>query len=168
MKEKGISDAIKAVKCSNEFFGQNVFVLDIYGPINDEYKETFEELCIECQEYINYCGVVSSEKAIDILKMYFLLLFPTYYQGEGFAGTILDAFAAGLPIIASDWHYNAEIITNDVGYIYPVHNQKKFEQLLIGIANNPGNILGKKKNCLKKAGLYTEETVKKTLINLLG
>lgn len=167
MEEKGISDAIQAIKNVNETLGQNVFILDVYGPIDDGYKETFEQLCVTCQEHMRYCGVVSFGDSTDILKQYFLLLFPTYYHGEGFAGTILDALAAGLPVVASDWHYNAEIVTDEVGYVYPTHDQKRFEELLREIADHPGDILAKKRKCLDKAMLYTEETITKTLIRLL-
>lgn len=116
MEEKGIGDAIIAKRHVNELLGKKVFLLDIYGPIVKEYEETFSRLNEMFPEHINYCGVVSSGMPADVFKQYFLLLFPTYYQGEGFAGTILDAYAAGVPIVASDWHYNSEIVNDDVGY----------------------------------------------------
>ena len=46
------------------------------------------------------------------LKKYFALLFPTYFHGEGFAGCLIDAFFAGIPVIATDWLYNKDIINN--------------------------------------------------------
>ncbi|MFR3494185.1 MAG: glycosyltransferase [Blautia sp.] len=54
-------------------------------------------------QYIRYKGMVPFNQSTEVLKNYDALLFPTYYEGEGFAGTIIDAFAAGLPVIASDW-----------------------------------------------------------------
>jgi glycosyltransferase involved in cell wall biosynthesis len=52
-------------------------------------------------EYVVYGGVVPFNKSVEVLKDYFAVLFPTYYEGEGFAGTIIDAHSAGVPIIAS-------------------------------------------------------------------
>jgi glycosyltransferase involved in cell wall biosynthesis len=41
------------------------------------------------------------------------MLFPTYWQGEGFPGAIIDAFVSGVPVIASDWNMNREIIIHE-------------------------------------------------------
>ncbi len=159
MQEKGIGEAISAIRNINESLRQNVFSLDIYGPIAPEYEEHFEKLKEISPEYINYCGVVNSGESTEILKQYFLLLFPTYYHGEGFAGTILDALAAGVPIVASDWKYNPEIITSDVGYLFPTHNQQKFEELLLHIVQKPEEVLAKKIACVTKAHKYTDQKV---------
>ncbi len=167
MEEKGIGDAIRAVQHINESLGRSVFSLDIYGPIASEFEETFGNLRKKTSEYINYCGVVSSGNSADILKKYFIMLFPTHYHGEGFAGTILDALAAGVPIVASDWRYNSEIVTDDVGYVYPTHNQNAFEEILQSIAENPGDVLKKKKKCLEKAMIYTDVSAMKTIATLL-
>ena len=71
-------------------------------------------------ECIEYKGIVNSEKSVETLKDYYALLFPTKWVGEGFPGTVIDAFAAGLPVIASDWNANKEIIEHmKQGIIYP-------------------------------------------------
>ena len=50
------------------------------------------------------------------------MIFPTYYVGEGFPGTIIDAFSSGIPDIATDWRYNSEIVQNGkTGYIYKLN-----------------------------------------------
>ena len=40
------------------------------------------------------------------------MLFPTFWKGEGFPGVIIDAFVSGLPVIASDWNMNAEVVVD--------------------------------------------------------
>jgi glycosyltransferase involved in cell wall biosynthesis len=51
------------------------------------------------------------------------MLFPTFHPTEGFAGIIIDAFIASLPVLASDWAHNTEVITDGKqGIIYPVHS----------------------------------------------
>ena len=67
--------------------------------------EWFNELKSTFPSYIKYGGLVPFDKSVEVLKNYFALLFPTYYEGEGFAGTLLDAMAAGVPVVASDWRY---------------------------------------------------------------
>jgi glycosyltransferase involved in cell wall biosynthesis len=51
------------------------------------------------------------------------MLFPTTWKGEGFPGVIIDAFIAGLPVIASNWNMNNEIIVDGVnGFIFEPNN----------------------------------------------
>ena len=110
MKEKGIEDAVDAVKAVNEKYGRTVYTLDIYGQVDSKQTKWFEDLKASFPDYVRYKGLVAYDKSVEVLKSYFALLFPTYYDGEGFAGTLLDAMAAGVPVIASDWKYNAEIV----------------------------------------------------------
>lgn len=163
MKEKGIEDAVNAVKEVNEEAGRIVYTLDIYGQIDSGQAQWFENLQTTFTDYINYRGIVDYDKSVDVLKNYFALLFPTYYDGEGFAGTILDAMAAGIPIVASNWKYNTEIINENIGFVYPVRDREAFIQILKMVADNPRILLDKKKDCLRKAEKYTPSFVLRSL-----
>lgn len=44
MKEKGIEDAIDAVKTVNSRLGRTVYTLDIFGQVDKDYEERFSEL----------------------------------------------------------------------------------------------------------------------------
>ena len=154
MKEKGIEIAVDAVKAFNEKAGKTVFSLDIFGQIDYGQTEWFESLRQTFPSCIVYCGLVDYDKSVDTLKNYFALLFPTYYEGEGFAGTVLDALAAGVPIIASDWKYNSEIITEDVGVLFEAKSTDGLVGALEYVSGNIQSFLAKKKNCLEKAKQY--------------
>jgi lipopolysaccharide/colanic/teichoic acid biosynthesis glycosyltransferase/glycosyltransferase involved in cell wall biosynthesis len=168
MKEKGIEDAIDVVNSVNDFFGRTAYTLDIYGQIDDNYIERFEILKKEFPKYISYKGVVKSNDSVYVLKSYFALMFPTYYEGEGFAGTILDSYAAGIPAIATDWKYNREIIhENSDGLIYDYQNKDMLKKILIEIYQNPNVIFNMKKNCLNRATEYLPETVINNFISYL-
>lgn len=150
MKEKGIEDVVNAVKTVNEHFGRTVYTLDIYGQVDSAQTEWFNELKSIFSSYIKYGELVPFDKSVEVLKNYFALLFPTYYEGEGFAGTLLDVMAAGVPVIASDWCYNPEIVNEKTGYVYSSHDNRVFFATLISVGNNPDLILSKKSNCLKE------------------
>lgn len=167
MKEKGIEDAVNAVKAVNEHFGRTVYTLDIYGQVDSVQTEWFNELKSTFPSYIKYGGLVPFDKSVEVLKNYFALLFPTYYEGEGFAGTLLDAMAAGVPIIASDWRYNPEIVNEKTGYVYPVHDNHAFVTTLISVGNNSDLLLSKKSDCLKEAEKYRAENVIQCLTSKL-
>ena len=164
-KEKGIEDAVNAVKQVNEEMGKLVYTLDIYGQVDTGQSQWFDDLKANFPPYVNYCGVVNYDKSVDVLKDYFALLFPTYYKGEGFAGTLLDAFAAGVPVIASDWKYNSEIVNENVGFIFPTSDEDSLVNILYAIVNDPSVILNKKVNCLKETEKYLPENVINILLN---
>lgn len=160
MEEKGIEDAINAVTYINEVVGETIYKLDIYGQIEPTYKERFKQLIEKAPEYISYKGVVDFNNSVNILKNYFALLFPTYYKGEGFAGTVLDAFSAGVPVIATNWRYNGEIISHmHEGVIYDYKEKKKLQDILYNIYQNPDYINDMKINCLKKAEKFSPDVV---------
>ena len=121
IKEKGIEEAINAVRNLNdEKYRKLSYVLDIYGPIDKNYENEFKNIMEKSYVGIKYCGKVSFDKSVNVLKKYDALLFPTYWEGECFPGTIVDAFSAGLPVITTDWNCNSEIVKNNLnGIIYP-------------------------------------------------
>lgn len=166
-REKGIEDAVNSVVKVNKDLGYTAFSLDIYGQVDAEQTTWFEELQKKLPKYVQYCGVVPFEKSVEVLKEYFVLLFPTYYDGEGFAGTLIDAFSAGVPVIATDWKYNAEIVNRDVGYVYPTRDQQVFVEILKSVAMNPAMILDKKCHCLREAEKYRIDEAIKVIIDQL-
>jgi glycosyltransferase involved in cell wall biosynthesis len=168
IKEKGIEDAINAVKSVNSSLEKVVFTLDIYGQIDEKYKERFEKLMKESPSYISYKGIVNYSDSVDVLKDYFVLLFPTHYKTEGIPGTIIDAYAAGLPVISSDWDSSSEIIlNNETGLIYDSAENSKLVELLVEASKNPWKLYKMKKNCLNKASYYLPEVIIGELIRHL-
>lgn len=160
MKEKGIEDAIEAVKAVNEKNKKIVYTLDIYGNIDKKYKERFEKLQDKFPEFVEYKGVIDFKESVSVIKDYFVLLFPTYYEGEGFAGTILDAFAAGVPVISTNWRYNSEIIQNEQnGILYDYKDKMQLSVILETIKHDPSIINKMKKNCILDAKLYSPDIV---------
>lgn len=165
LKEKGIETAVNAVKNINEKLGYTAYSLDIYGKIAPENEQWFEKIKTVFPQYVKYKGVVPFDKSVEVLKNYFALLFPTYYDGEGFAGTLIDAFSAGVPVIASDWRYNSEIVNENVGFVYHTGNDKEFEKILENVAVNPSMILNKKLCCLKEIQKYKTDNAIKILFD---
>ena len=168
MREKGVEEAVRAVQELNEQLQEEFCVLDIYGQVDLNQKKWFNQLKSNFPNYIKYKGVVPFSQSIDVLKNYDALLFPTYYEGEGFAGTIIDAYAAGLPVIASDWKYNSEIIKNDVtGKIVPVHDIQQLKQAIKSIDSNNEKWNMMRKKCVQEAKKYLPENAMKIFIEKL-
>ena len=169
MKSKGIEEAVDAVRFVNKKLGRTVYILDIFGKVEPEYAERFSEICGEFEDYINYRGFIESDDSTQELKNCFALLFPTVYEGEGFAGTIVDAFAAGVPVIATDWRYNADIIRHLVdGIVYDTAKPELLGKILLDAAQHPEKLNNMKINCLERAAHFDADEASKTLLKELG
>lgn len=167
MKEKGIEDAIEVVKQINEENNEVIYKLDIYGPIEKSYSQKFAVIINNVPQYIEYKGCVDSDKSVDILKYYYLLLFPTRFKTEGIPGTIIDALAAGVPIIASKWDNVNEMIDDKKnGMIYNFGDREDLKCKLETIIQN-NNIINMKKQCLKDSLKYKKEIAIKSLLKEL-
>lgn len=164
--QKGIGDAVEAVKSVNESLGRNVYSLDIYGKVETGEEQWFADLQKTFPKYIRYGGTVPFDKSVEVLKTYFALLFPTRCSGEGIPGTIIDAYAAGLPVVSSLYPNFGEIIDEGVtGLGYEFGNNEALIKLLKDIAENPQKIIKMKENCVKKAKMFLPDEVVKTLVD---
>lgn len=155
MKEKGIADAVQVVQEINNDYGRMVCSLDIYGKVDDEYKEDFERLMSEASDAITYRGVVPFAESVDAIRDKYALLFPTFWRGEGFPGTIVDAYSAGLPVIATDWNCNSEIVIDKItGILYPNGEQNTLKDSIEYFIKNIEKIREMRFNCINEARKY--------------
>ena len=167
-EKKGISDAIKIVSKINETQSELKVILDIYGPIKDDYEEEFREL-VNKYGYVNYCGIIEPNETIKFVKNYYLLLFPTKYFTEGIPGTILDAFFSGVPVLASRWESCNEIIKEHItGFSYLFGDMGDFHNKLLYLLNNDELVYKMKKKCIDESKKYTKDEALKPIINYLN
>lgn len=160
MRQKGITDAINSVAEVNAKRGEIVARLDIYGPVEDDYKAEFDELTAKYADFVSYRGVTESQSSVQTLKQYFALLFPTRWSGEGFPGTILDCYASAIPVIASDWNANKEIVVHGkTGMIYPSDEVKTLTEAIEWAIDNKDKMDAMKIACRNEYEKYTPEHV---------
>ena len=132
MPDKGCDYILTAIEELNKNGYKEKFIVDFYGKIDAPYKNIFVEN-IKKLENAQYHGLLDlrTNEGYDILSTYHTMLFPTYHPSEGFAGVFIDAFIAGLPVLASDWAYNAECIENgETGVIFPTHDVIALEKAM--------------------------------------
>jgi len=169
MKEKGIEDAVNAVRTVNEGLGKTVYTLDIYGPVDAGQTEWFKTLQAEFPEYVSYKGSVDADRSVEILKDYFALLFPTRFYTEGIPGTLIDAYAAGVPVITALWVNHGDVFAEGVtGWGYEFGNTEEFKKLLLKAAENPQGFLSMKESALAESKKYMPETAIQNLIQRIG
>ena len=134
--QKGVDLIISASEELNKKYDTD-FIVDFYGKIDQSYERTFKNK-IKNIDNLNYKGFLdlTTNVGYDKLSDYNIMLFPTFWQGEGFPGIIIDAYIAGLPIIASDWNLNSQIIRDNVtGIIIPSNNVHALTEVMSKFIN---------------------------------
>lgn len=134
MPEKGCDLILNLANRLNEEGYQDKFIIDFWGPIAPDYRERFSTL-LSSLTNVEYKGSLDlfSELGYATLASYHLSLFPTYWSGEGFPGVIIDSFMAGLPILASDWGLNKELVGKETGFIIPTHDTEAMASIVSDI-----------------------------------
>ena len=163
-ESKGIADAAETVKKANAALKKNAFFLDVFGAVDPSYKEDFEKLCKDNSDIMSYAGTRNADETLKTLKDQFALLFPTYYEGECFAGTVLDAFLSRTPIIANDWKFNSEVIRDKKdGFLYKFRDTDEAAGILVSLYKDP-QLYGKiQEGCRESAVRFSSDSVLSSL-----
>lgn len=151
---KGIEEIIKATEILK--LQNNGFSVDFYGPVEVQFQLN--------DSILNYQGFLDIQgdpiQSYTKLSKYDCMLFPTYWIGEGFPGVIVDAFIAGLPVIASDWNMNTEVIEDGMnGFIIDPRNSDALAEKMIWVMENRDQLEKIRQNNLEKAKHYHIDTV---------
>lgn len=159
-EKKGVLDAIRVVNEINEKLGKTVITLDIYGDIEDEFKDKFNSSIEKSPDYIRFKGAVDYDKTVQTLKEYDLQLFPTQFRTEGIPGSVVEGFFAGVPVISAKWNSFDDVIDDGTtGIGFEIGNYNEFKDKLQNLINNYELLNLMKKNCLKKAENYRKESI---------
>ena len=151
--EKGLALCVQAVKEINSAPDSLRVSLSIYGPVSDAYQQWLGELLRICPGSVNYQGPLEPQKVVGTLSDYDVLLFPTWYSGEGFPGVIVEAYAAGIPVIASDWQDNGEAVESGVtGQLVKTGDEKALREAIIRLLEQPA-LLIRMKQAARERGL---------------
>lgn len=167
--DKGVGIIVDAVKELNKKI--KGFSVDFYGPFEDSYKEEFLS-AIENVENIKYRGFLNLNKTENYneLAKYDVMLFPTYWHGEGFPGVFIDAFIAGLPVIATDWSMNGELIKDgENGWMIPPYDPETLANTMEKVLADRETLKNMTITCQETARLYDiNHVIDNKLLEQLG
>lgn len=160
LPEKGLDYIFNCLKRLNgEGFSGRISI-DFYGIVKEHYLSFLEQ--VELFPNAKYKGLLNltSMDGYNTLSSYDVMLFPTYYDGEGFPGVFIDAFISGLPVIATDWHYNSEVVRDgETGFIIPPKDEDALYEKMKWVISNRNIIESYRSNCIEEAKKYDRNAV---------
>ena len=157
MREKGIEEAVEAVRVVNDTLGREVFTLSIFGQVDKTQRGWFDALNEKFPPCVTYGGVLPYDACRDTLAGYDALLFPTQYKTEGIPGCIIDGYGAGLPVLATRWEGFSDMVDEGVtglGFDMGADTTQQLTEVLLSLANNPQALHTMGQNALIRAERY--------------
>ena len=161
MPEKGCDYIIECANTLNKKGLTDKYEIDFYGEVAESYENVFNSKLTPLAN-VNYKGFLNlrESKGYDTLSTYDMMLFPTYWKGEGFAGIFIDAFISGVPIIASEWAHNRQFLKEGKTALFvPIHNTTALADMMEECINGQYNLSEMAIECQKEAEKYDVNNV---------
>jgi glycosyltransferase involved in cell wall biosynthesis len=122
---KGIRELLRAANDLDDVS------IDVFGPLTEGV------LASEFVGGVRYRGPLRHAEVASTLRGFDVLLLPTYYEGEGYPGIILEAFAQGVPVIATHWRSIPEIVSDENGVLVAPRDWKDLARAMRGLSEDP-------------------------------
>lgn len=169
LPSKGTDLILEATEKLNKSGFQNKFSITFYGSFDEEFNKGYEALFktkIKTITNIKYKGFLKLKTLSNykILAQYNAMLFPTFWKGEGYPGVLIDAFIAHLPVIASDWNHNTEIVNAKNGIVIPSKNVAALTDAMQKLITDKDRLKTLEKGASQSVSIYNIETVLSSII----
>lgn len=112
--------------------GVNDVTITFYGKIESGYESVFFSRIDKLNQICTYGGLVQPADVYKTLNQYDLLVLPTFYEGEGFPGSIVDSYKSGLPVIVSRWKDLPEFVEDGkTGFLVEPNNSSQIYKIIL-------------------------------------
>lgn len=162
IKEKGVYELLDAFKFLHEKTPNLKLILAGDGPEKSNMQSYVNENHL--QNDIEFCGFIRDSNKAKILKSADIFVFPTYY-GEGCPVSLLEAMAAGLPIITTRAGGIKDIFINGThGILLQEVNQNSISRAIESLLSNKEKLAKIRETNTKTAwGKYEASVVTKII-----
>jgi glycosyltransferase involved in cell wall biosynthesis len=124
IKEKGVDIILDSV----QYYKDLKITIDIFGSLEGDYTTQYFEA--KGKGIVHYKGILPADQVHEVLLNYDALILPTFYEGEGYPGVIIEAYGAGLPVITTKWKSIPEIVDTKSGILIPPKSSKALAQAI--------------------------------------
>lgn len=184
--EKNVHVLIKLISKFHKQSG-NIH-LNIIGPLSGSWITNYPKSLyvkrlqrqvkkLGLSNHVHFKGVQFGAAKYKMLSQSDLFINPTTAREENFPMVNIEALACGVPVIATDWAGNKEIIKDGYnGFLVnvdktpgkkPKVDTKQMKDLIVRVLNDKKLLIRLKKNALKSAEEYNYRKVMPRLIRLL-
>ncbi|MFK7741466.1 MAG: glycosyltransferase [Planctomycetota bacterium] len=119
------------------------FKLTVHGRTDEPMFQSYIDNMVEAadgNENIQFPGPYGSEEIGDVFDQTDILVVPSvWYENTPFV--VLEAFAAGVPVVASDLGGLSELINESNGWLFEAGDTHALKALLEALAKDPDQIL---------------------------
>lgn len=124
-KDKGVAQLFEAAGAIPE-----EVTIELYGPLAYDLRR--EEINALEQRYrkARYMGPLAPEDVSRVMAEHDALVLPSGYPGEGHPGVVLEAYSAGLPVIATRWGGIPEIVDDATGILIERANPEEIARAI--------------------------------------
>lgn len=154
---KGLEEIVELCRAiAAKGLGSNI-TIDFYGPIHKPDREYFTNEVVAPFDFVEYHGELQPEHIQATLQNYDLLLLPTRYYTEGFPGSVLDAYRAGIPVLVSEWKHAHEFVDDGTeGFIVDFENPAPpMIEKVLELAADPGSLEPMKRAAYARSSRYS-------------
>lgn len=132
-----------------------------------KFDEVVSELGLERE--VHYGGFLCESEKIKALENADVLALPTFYNGEGQPIAIIEAMAAGLPILSTNHSGIPEMVINGFnGYLFSPGDWEALAQKIFLLVSSEEKYQKMSKNSFRHyIDCFTPESHKRNMINLL-
>jgi len=125
---KGLRELVAAAEHQDQ-----AATVDVYGPL---FADLPADLFAD-RRRITYRGVLHSQDVVPTLRQYDALIVPTKATTEGYPGAILEAYAAGIPVIATSCGAIPEIVDDTCGILIAPGDAEALRQAMQTLCRDP-------------------------------
>lgn len=126
--------------------------IDVFGPLHDGFTAAMFD-----GSRVKYKGALEPEEVAGTLSAYDAFVFPTFYEGEGYPGVILEAFSAGKPVITTNWRAIPELVDDTCGCLVPVRDSAALVDAINHLVADPARLNELGSGARKRAELFSAE-----------
>ncbi|MGI5920682.1 MAG: glycosyltransferase family 4 protein [Syntrophomonadaceae bacterium] len=148
-KEKNLEFLIQAFQKIKNELPDSTLVLTAQGPLETELKNLCVELGLSLKNDVVFTGALPFDQLVHVYQSADLFVFSSVTETQGIV--LIEAMAAGLPVVAVKASGVNDMVDNEVDGILTDCDQEEFARAVCRVINNPDLYARLKKGALKKA-----------------
>lgn len=159
-REKGLHVALQAMT----LISAETATLDIYGCLDDQaYYRTHIEPAL--RENIHYCGFLQRGEIAEKFSKSDAFVFTSIWP-EPFSVVVLEALAAGLPVLATDTGGTKEALNESCALFTPVGDSEALAALIHALAADRPRLRRLQSAASRRSASFTVQGMASGLLNL--